>query len=306
MRAFFDQHQFDKIHTEVGDSRSGSFARHSLLSKTSNGYTNKAHHRNRAIVKKKLSKRDYVNSLARGLEVIRAFTRKQPRMTLSEISRATGMTRATVRRFVLTLVREGYAETDGKFFGLKPKVLELGYAALSSLTFVDVAQPIIVQLAYRLKESVFVAVLDDLDVVYVASATPPKRYVSISVNVGSRAPAHAVSTGRVMIGALPEKELLEYFDKVTLTKLTPNTVTSKLRLRGLIEESQVKGWSIVDQELEIGLRSISVPVRDKGGVVVAALNVACPSSRIDQDDMRLRILPELQASSRSITDNLQR
>jgi len=257
-------------------------------------------------VKKKLSKRDYVNSLARGLEVIRAFTRKQPKMTLSEISRATGMTRATVRRFVLTLVREGYAGTDGKLFSLTPKVLELGYAALSSLTFVDVAQPIIVQLAYRLKESVFVAVLDDLDVVYVASATPPKRYLSISVSVGSRAPAHAVSTGRVMIGALPEKERLEYFDKVALTKLTPNTVTSKLRLRSLIEESQDRGWSIVDQELEIGLRSISVPVRDKTGVVIAALNVACPSSRIDQDDMRMRILPELQASSRSITDNLQR
>ena len=257
-------------------------------------------------MKKKLSKRDYVNSLARGLEVIRAFTRKQPKMTLSEISRATGMTRATVRRFVLTLVREGYAGTDGKLFSLTPKVLELGYAALSSLTFVDVAQPIIVQLAYRLKESVFVAVLDGLDVVYVASATPPKRYLSISVSVGSRAPAHAVSTGRVMIGALPEKERLEYFDKVALTKLTPNTVTSKLRLRGLIEESQDRGWSIVDQELEIGLRSISVPVRDKTGVVIAALNVACPSSRIDQDDMRMRILPELQASSRSITDNLQR
>ena len=257
-------------------------------------------------MKKKLSKRDYVNSLARGLEVIRAFTCKQPKMTLSEISRATGMTRATVRRFVLTLVREGYAGTDGKLFSLTPKVLELGYAALSSLTFVDVAQPIIVQLAYRLKESVFVAVLDGLDVVYVASATPPKRYLSISVSVGSRAPAHAVSTGRVMIGALPEKERLEYFDKVALTKLTPNTVTSKLRLRGLIEESQARGWSIVDQELEIGLRSISVPVRDKTGVVIAALNVACPSSRIDQDDMRMRILPELQASSRSITDNLQR
>ena len=257
-------------------------------------------------MKKKLSKRDYVNSLARGLEVIRAFTRKQPRMTLSEISRATGMTRATVRRFVLTLVREGYAETDGKLFGLKPKVLELGYAALSSLTFVDVAQPIIAQLAYKLNESVFVAVLDDLDVVYVASATPPNRYVSISVSVGSRAPAHAVSSGRVMIGALSEKERLEYFDNVAPAKLTSNTVTSKLRLRSLIEESQVKGWSIVDQELEIGLRSISVPIFDKAGVVVEALNVACPSSRIDQADMRLRILPEIQATSRSITDNLQR
>lgn len=253
-----------------------------------------------------MSSRDFVNSLARGLEVIRSFTRTRPRMTLSEISRATGMTRATVRRFVLTLVREGYAETDGKYFSLKPKVLELGYAALSSLSFVDVAQPIIAQLAYKLNESVFVAVLDDLDVVYVASASPPERYVNISVAVGSRAPANAVSTGRVLISALPEDEQLAYLDKVTLTPLTPNTVTSKVKLRGLIEEAGVKGWSIVDQELEIGLRSISVPVRDKTGNVIAALNVACPSSRVDPQDMHSRILLELQAASQSITANLQR
>ncbi len=186
---------------------------------------------------KEISNRDFVNSLARGLEVIRAFTRTRPSMTLSDIARATGMTRATVRRFVLTLVREGYAETDGKYFNLKPKVLELGYAALSSLTFVDVAQPIIARLAYKLEESVFAAVLEDQDVVYVASATPPERYVSISVAVGSRAPAHAVSTGRVLLAALAEEKLLEYLDNVTLTKLTPNTVTSKVKLRGLIEES---------------------------------------------------------------------
>ena len=255
---------------------------------------------------KEISNRDFVNSLARGLEVIRAFTRTQPKMTLSEISRATGMTRATVRRFVLTLVREGYAESDGKLFSLKPKVLELGFAALSSLTFVDVAQPIMAKLAYKLKESVFAAVLDEFDVVYVASATPPDRFVSISVSVGSRAPAHAVSTGRVLISALPEEERLAYLDNVTLKKLTPNTVTSKVKLRGLIDETGVKGWSIVDQELEIGLRSIAVPIRDKSGEVVAALNVACPSSRISPEDMHSKILLELQAASQDITANLQR
>lgn len=255
---------------------------------------------------KTVSNRDFVNSLARGLEVIRAFTRTQPRMTLSEISRATGMTRATVRRFVLTLVREGYAATDGKYFSLRPKVLELGYAALSSMNFVDVAQPIIVRLAFRLKESVFVAVLEDQDVVYVASAMPPDRFVSISVAVGSRAPAHAVSTGRVLLAALGEAEQLEYLDSVALTRLTPNTVTSKVELRSLLEETRVKGWSIVDQELEIGLRSISVPVMDKAGAVIAALNVACPASRITPEDMRSKILLELQTASQEISANLQR
>lgn len=258
------------------------------------------------MTKKTPSNRDYVRSLARGLEVIRAFTRTQPRKTLSDISRTTGMTRATVRRFVHTLVREGYAESDGKYFSLKPKVLELGYAALSSMNFVDVAQPIIVRLAYKLKESVFVAVLEETDVVYVASSTPPDRFVSISVSVGSRAPAHAVSSGRVLLAMLPEEEQLAYLDTATLEQLTPKTITSKVKLRGELEETRVSGWSIVDQELEIGLRSISVPIRDQAGRVIAALNVACPSSRITPEEMRTRVLLDLQAASQEITSNLQR
>lgn len=256
-------------------------------------------------MKKEISDRDYVNSLARGLEVIRSFTRTRPKMTLSDIARATGMTRATVRRFVLTLVREGYAETDGKYFNLKPKVLELGFAALSSLTFVDVAQPIMARLAYKLEESVFAAVLEGDDVVYVASAAPPKRFVNISVAVGSRAPAHAVSTGRVLLASLADDDLEEYLDQVTLEKLTGNTVTSKTMLRGLIEKAGEKGWCVVDQELEIGLRSISVPIHDKNGSVIAALNVACPSSRITPQDMHGKILRELQTASRDITASLQ-
>ena len=257
-------------------------------------------------MKTEISDRDYVNSLARGLEVIRAFTRSQPRMTLSEIARETGMTRATVRRFLLTLIREGYAETDGKYFGLRPKVLELGYAALSSLTFLDVVQPIMNRLADKLQESCLAAVLDDTEVVYVAAASPPDRIVSISVSVGSRSPAHAVSTGRVLIAALPEEEQNEYFEQATLEKLTPNTVTSKVKLRSLIEDTRVSGYCVVDQELEIGLRSISVPVRDRSGKMLAALNVACPSSRITPEEMSSRILLELQAAAQAITSGLQR
>jgi IclR family pca regulon transcriptional regulator len=171
-------------------------------------------------------------------------------MTLSEIARVTGMSRATVRRFLLTLVKEGYAETDGKYFGLRPKVLELGYAALSSMTMLDVMQPIMTRLAETVQESVFAAVLEETDVVYIASAAPPDRIVSISVSVGSRAPAHCVSSGRILVASLSEKEQDEYFEKAKLTRLTPNTVTSKVELRSLIEEARVKDWAIVDQELE--------------------------------------------------------
>ena len=256
-------------------------------------------------MKNQISKRDYVNSLVRGLEIMRAFTRTCPSMTLSDVARATDLPRAAVRRFLLTLVGEGYAETDGKYFNLKPKVLELGYAALSSLSFVEVAQPIMARLAYELEESVFAAMLDDEDVVYVASAVSPERRVRISVAVGSRSPAHAVSTGRVLLAALPEDQLKEYLAKAKLTKFTPNTVTSKAKLRGLIEETGAQGWSIVDQELEIGLRSISVPIRQRNGAVVAALNVACPSSRVTREDMHTKVLLELQVSSQQITAALQ-
>jgi len=249
---------------------------------------------------------DYVNTLARGLEVIRSFTRTQPRMTLSDIARATGMTRATVRRLLLTLVREEYAQTDGKYFSLKLKVLELGFATLSSITLLDVIQPVLTRLSASLEESCFAAILDAAEVVYIASASPPDRIVSISVSVGSRAPAHCVSTGRVLVAALPEDKQLEYLEDAPLTNLAPDTVTSKVKLRSLIEETRVKGWSIVDQELEIGLRSISVPVKDRSGKVVCALNVACPSSRITPEDMHNKILLELQAASQTITTSLQR
>ena len=244
--------------------------------------------------------RDYVNSLARGLEVICAFTRTRPKMTLSEIARATGMTRATVRRFLLTLVREGYAEKDDKIFSLKPKILELGYSALSSMGILDVAQPIMNDLARSLQESVFAAVLTGDHVTYIARATS-ERLVNVSITVGSRAAAHAVSTGRVLLAAEPPDALGRFLDRTTLEAFTANTVTSKVKLRAEIERVRLENYSIVDQELEIGLGSISVPIRSSEGRVLAALNVCCPSSRTTIEDMQTRILPELIQASLAIT-----
>ncbi|MFN3686519.1 IclR family transcriptional regulator C-terminal domain-containing protein [Salinarimonas sp.] len=242
--------------------------------------------------------RDYVTSLARGLEVIRAFNRSKSSMTLSEVAERTAMTRAAVRRFLLTLVREGYASTDGKYFQLRPKVLELGFSLLASMDITEIMQPVVDELAQKLQESVFVAVLDGDHVRYVARATS-QRVVSIGINIGSRAPAHAVSTGRVLLAGLPEDKLEAYLDGVTLEKITPHTVTSKVQLASLIEETRRQGWSIVDQELEVGLRSISAPIRNRSGEIVAALNVCCPSVRLTTKEMQAQILPELlDAASR--------
>ena len=251
-----------------------------------------------------VSDRDYVNSLARGLEVIKVFNRHAPKMTLSEVALATGMTRATVRRFLLTLVREGYVETNGKHFNLRPKILELGFSALSSMNIWDVAQPIMNELAERLQESCFAAVLDEDSVIYVARANSNRR-ISVGITIGSRLPAHCVSTGRVLLSALPDHMLQQYLNDVTLTKFTSNTIMSKVQLRSIIEEVRLNGWSIVDQELEVGLRSLSVPIRDGQGKIVAALNVCCPSERISPDDMRTRVLAEATEASNNVTRALQ-
>jgi IclR family pca regulon transcriptional regulator len=255
-------------------------------------------------VEEDTSDRDYVNSLARGLEVICAFTRTSPNMSLSDVARATGMTRATARRLLLTLVREGYARQSGKNFSLLPKVLRLGYSALSSMNIWDVAQPLMSQLADKLRESCFAAVLDGHDVVYVARANSD-RLVSVGITIGSRAPAHAVSTGRVLLAALPDAELHRYLETVNLVKFTANTITSKVKLRELIEQSRASGWAIVDQELEIGLRSISVPIRNAEGATVAALKVCCPSSRLTPEQMRTTVLAEMLTTSQAITAGLQ-
>ena len=244
--------------------------------------------------------RDVVNSLVKGLDVIRSFNRNKPQMTLTEVARLSGLTRASARRILLTLVREEYAETDGKYFGLRPKVLELGFSALSSMTIGELAQPTLSALEKRLNESCFVAVLDGEEVLYICRASGRRR-INVNVPVGSRAPAHAVSTGRVLLAALPDKEIDRYIRNVELKKLTSNTITSKPKLRSAIHEAAKQGWSMVDQELDVGLRSLSVPIRNRAGDVVAALNVCCPTSRITIADMKSKLLNELLDASRSIT-----
>jgi IclR family pca regulon transcriptional regulator len=248
--------------------------------------------------------RDYVNAFARGLEVIRAFTRQAPRMTLSDVAQATGMTRATVRRLLLTLVREGYADTDGKHFSLRPTILELGFGALASMDVWQAAQPEMNALSERLQESCFAATLDGDSVIYVARATC-NRVVNVGIRLGSRVPAHCVSTGRILLAALPAEQLHRYLDAVRLTRFTPHTVTSRVKLREAIEEARLQGWCIVEQELEVGLRSLSVPMRDGSGSVIAALNVCCPSSRVTPEEMRTRVLGETLAASHRITRALQ-
>jgi IclR family pca regulon transcriptional regulator len=255
-------------------------------------------------IDKRAGSQDYVNSFARGLEVIRVFTRHKPRMTLSEVAQETDMTRATVRRFLLTLVREGYVEAEGRYFSLLPKVLDLGFSVLSSMDIWDVAQPIMNELSEKLQESVMAAVFDKDSVIYLARAFP-NRMVTVGIRIGHRMPAHVGATGRVLLAALSDEDLHAYLEHVTLSKITSATITSKVKLRGEIEKARRQGFAIVDGEMEVGLRSISVPIYDLNGKVSAGLNVGCPTGRVSAEDLRGRILHEMLEASRRITDALR-
>lgn len=252
-----------------------------------------------------MNPRDHVSSLARGLEVLRAFNRTRRKMTLSEVAAETDNTRAGARRILLTLVHEGYAVADGKLFDLTPQVLELGYSVLSSKGAWDIARPFIDHLSEELRESCSAAVLDKFDVVYVSGAQY-HRVISVGITVGARFPAHCTATGRVLLAAQPDEAWPGIVQSIPLTKLTERTVTDKTEFRKILEDVRDKGWSLVDQELEIGLMSIAVPLRNSAGGLVGAINVGVPTVRMSPADMESRVLPRLLATAASISQALKR
>ena len=208
---------------------------------------------------------DFVQSLERGLSVIRAFDAEHPKLTLSEVAASTGLSRAAARRFLRTLVQLGYMRSDGSRFALRPKILELGYAYLSSLTLPEVAMPHLEQLVEQVHESSSVSELDGDDVIYIARV-PTKRIMTVTISVGTRFPAYATSMGRVMLAAQPEERLDHYLDSASLRGLTGHNITSATALRRELRKITVQGWALVDQELEEGLRSIAArPGRSTAG-----------------------------------------
>lgn len=248
---------------------------------------------------------DYVQSLERGLAVIRAFDADHPRLTLSEVACATGFNRATARRFLLTLVHLGYVRIDGRAFSLRPRVLELGYAYLSGLTLTDVVQPHLDELVGRLNESSSVTVLDGDDIVYVARV-PTKRIMTVVIAVGTRFPAYATSMGRVLLGGLPPAELEAYLDRVVPTPFTTRTITSREELRSAIDRARGTGHAMIDQELEDGLRSVAAPVHNPDGSIAAAINVSAHASRTSMQQLKEDYLPLLLQAAVHIEHDLGR
>ena len=249
---------------------------------------------------------EFMTSLARGLAVIRGLSEQARGLTIAELSRAVDIPRAAVRRCLHTLEQLGFVGSDGRVFLLKPKILTLGYAYLSSNPLSAAAQPFLDRVSVALQESSSLATLSGDEIVYVGRATTSKHIMSIDISVGTRLPAYCTSMGRVLLAHLPPKELTGFLARVKMTAFTPRTVTSRENLRQILEGVRRAGHALVDQELEIGLRSIAVPVRDTMGNVTAAINVGTQAARVDRRDMEARLLPALQEVADELTAVLRR
>ncbi|WP_024588604.1 IclR family transcriptional regulator C-terminal domain-containing protein [Aliihoeflea sp. 2WW] len=244
---------------------------------------------------------DLVGSLERGLGVMEILAAHPAGLTMSEVADRASLTRAGARRFLLTLVAAGYARQDGRIFRLSPRLITLGRTWLSGASLWTYAEPFLREVSQALNESCSAAVLADEDVVYVARIAGA-RIVGVALHVGTRLPAFCTSMGRVILSGLSETDLAAFLARARITAKTDRTVTDPAELARLIAKARTDGYAIVDQELEIGLRSIAVPIRDRTGAIVAAINVSTQSARMPLSEMEREFLPLLKTAANSIED----
>lgn len=247
---------------------------------------------------------NFMASLARGLAVIHAFQERKRHLTIAEISRRTEISRAAVRRCLLTLIKLGYATTDGRTYSLLPKVLTLGHAYLSSTPLAVTAQPILDRLSDKLGEAFSMATLEGEEILYVARSSIPLRLISVNLSIGSRLPAYCTSMGQILLAGLDDAALEDYLEHANLQAKTSRTLHTPEAVRSAVVEVRLRGWVVSDQELEIGLRSLAVPLKDSAGQVLAALNVGTHVGRITRQELETRFLPVLLEASKELSAKL--
>ncbi len=246
-------------------------------------------------------RRHSLQTLERGLAVIQAFSRERPALTLSEVAHYTGITRASARRILLTLQELGHVRSDGRIFSPTPRLLSLGWAYLSSLNLSEMAGMLMEELSDKTNEACSAATLDLPDVVYVARV-PTKRMLSINLDIGSRVPATHSSMGRVLLADLTPAQVESFIRSRRIVPYTEHSLTEPDEIIAEVESAREQGWAIVDQELEIGLRSIAAPVRRADGRVIAAINLSAVASRATVKDLRTRMLPHLLETADAISN----
>ncbi len=246
---------------------------------------------------------DHIGALTKGLRILEAFNATHPRLSIAQAAAATGLDRATARRCLLTLHDEGYADYDGKYFRLAPRALRLGTGVIQSLPLPQIVQPWLDHLTARIGQSCSVALLDGTEIVYVARAAQ-RRVMSIGLMPGSRLPAHCTSLGRVLLAALPPDQAREIVTSSDLTPRTPHSRTDPAEIMALLRQVARDGYALVDQEIEIGLRSLAVPLFDSKGEVIAALNTGMAAVQNTADDLLTLYLPDLQKTQEGLQRHL--
>jgi IclR family transcriptional regulator, pca regulon regulatory protein len=243
---------------------------------------------------------DFVLSLARGLAVIEAFQDRPEGVTAADAAARTNLSRAAARRLLITLEMLGYASHNGPIYRLTSRTLRLGYSFLSSHSLPALALPILEEVSAELHESSSLSTLENDEIVYLARAAT-NRVMSVGLSIGSRLPAFCTSMGRVLLAALPKDELKAYLERLELKPLTPKTIRNKKRLLLEIDKVREQGYAVVDEELELGLRSMAVPVVARGGRVVAAMNTGVHASRVGVSQLVERMLPVLRDAARRLS-----
>jgi IclR family transcriptional regulator, pca regulon regulatory protein len=243
---------------------------------------------------------NFMTSLARGLAVIQAFSQRRHHLTISQVSTTTGLSRAAVRRCLYTLSKLGFAGSDdNRHFFLRPRILALGHSYISSMPLATAAQPVLEHISHLLHESCSIATLDGVEIVYIARANVT-RIMSIDLGVGSRLPAFCTSMGRAILANLPPEELESVLARVEFKRYTERTITNPAKLTQALRQIRREGYSIIDQELEHGLRSMAVPIQNPSGKVVAALNIGAHAQRVSIQEMQTKFLPHLRAAAQEL------
>lgn len=241
-----------------------------------------------------ITERDIMGGLAKGLAVIETFGTTNPRQSISDVAAASGLDRATARRCLLTLAHHGYADWDGKFFTLTPRVLRLGTACLASMPLPAIVQPALDALSDQIGESSSVSILEGDEIVYIARAAQ-RKVMSISLMPGSRLPAYCTSMGRIMLASLPESEARARLGTARFPARTPHTLTDPEAVMAELARIRAQGFAVNDQEVELGLRSVAVPLTNARGKVIAALNLGFAARAEPVDKVTAQLVPQLQA-----------
>lgn len=254
---------------------------------------------NRNGIGMEIEKRDLMDGLLRGLAVVEAFSEAQKRLTPADAAEIVGISRAAARRCLLTLVSGGYASYDGKFFSLTPKSLGLGRAYLAMTPLANALQPYTKTISAQFNEPCTAAILDGTDVIYIARAQPG-RVMTMNLGVGARLPAYCTSLGRAILAYQPQEWLEWFWSTAALEKRTPNTLIDRSAIEAELAQVRQKGFALVDQEVEVGLRSIAVPLWGMDGTVRASLTVTTALQTISAQQMEDQILPELLRVQRAV------